>query len=230
MVTRFLRIALPLALVAAFGLQTARADIYTWVDASGSINVSNLSPPEGVRVTSVIRATAPAVTGDESAIDAAQQAKAKALEDRVRQLENEVELSKREPPPIPYPPIPYPPMPPIVQYFVEAPPVFNQYAVSDAPPANYGCDPTFNCGLAWTPGFYPVSVVVLRAPGFRHFRPSPDGHVGHSPPRTSPHTSLISPLPTSLVTPLTGPLVQPLPPVVQPLVPPLSFHSGSRKG
>ena len=216
MVTRLLRIALFLVIVAAFGLQTARADIYTWVDASGSINVSNLAPPDGVRVTSIMRATPPTATSDGTALDPAQQAKTKALEDRVRQLENEVELSRREaPPPVAYQPVF---VPPVVQYIVEPPQVFAQYAVNEVPSSNYGCDRgSFNCGLSWTPGFYPGSVVVFGAPAFRHFRPAPRGHnVGAR--------SLITPLPTTLIQPLAAPLIQPLVP------PPLSFHNSIRKG
>jgi len=224
MVMRLLRIALPLALFGAFGLQTANADIYTWVDASGSVNVSNLAPPDGVRVISIMRSTPPAATSGETDVDAARQTKA--LEDRVRQLENE--LSRQEaPPPVAYQPIV---VPPVVQYILEPPPVFVQYAVSETPPANYGCDPgLLDCGLGWAPGFYPASVVVLPAPAFRHLRPVPHGHnVGaHSPMRTS----MIQP-PTTLIQPLASPLIQPLAaPLIQPLVPPpLSFHNSFRKG
>ena len=35
----------------------ARADIYTWTDAGGRVNISNLAPPEGARVTSVLHET-----------------------------------------------------------------------------------------------------------------------------------------------------------------------------
>ena len=35
----------------------AHADIFTWVDSSGQVNVSNLDPPAGVVVTNVIRDT-----------------------------------------------------------------------------------------------------------------------------------------------------------------------------
>src|SRR6266581_7624250 len=87
MPTRVLRVAFLIALGGTFGLQGAHADIYTWVDASGSINVSNLAPPDGVRVTSIMHASAPAATSDETDRDAARQAKTQALEDRVRQLE-----------------------------------------------------------------------------------------------------------------------------------------------
>lgn len=82
-----------------FWLQPAHADIYTWVDASGSVNVSNLAPPENVRVTSVIRAIAPKTTiRDDDARDAARDAEVKALTERVRQLEDEVALARRKVP------------------------------------------------------------------------------------------------------------------------------------
>ena len=221
MLIRVLRVVLPIALGGTFGLQQAHADIYTWVDASGSINVSNLAPPDGARVTSILHASAPAATGDEAARDAARQAKTQALEDRVRQLENEVELSRREvPPAVEYRPIP---VPPVVQYIVEPPPVFAQYAISEPAPANNWCDPNaLNCGLAWAPWFYPGSVVVLRAPTFQHFRPAHGGrNFGtHSPMRTS----LVTPLAIPLVPPLTTPVVRPL------LPPPLRHPESFRRG
>ena len=75
MLTRLLRVSLPAILAATFGLQLAHADIYTWVDASGSINVSNLAPPDGVRAASVMHESAPATaTSDDAARDAARRA------------------------------------------------------------------------------------------------------------------------------------------------------------
>jgi hypothetical protein len=220
MFIRALRVALLIALGGTFGLQHAHADIYTWVDASGSINVSNLAPPDGVRVTSIMRASAPVATGDETARDAARQAKTQALEDRVRQLENEVELARREvPPPVEYRPIP---APPVVQYIVEPPPVFVQYAISAPPPVNNWCDASLNCAFAWAPAFYPVSVVVLRAPTFQHFRPAPGVH--NFGTHSSLRTPLVSPLSTPLVPPLATPIVRPLLP--PPLRPPESFRRG----
>src|SRR3989442_9399529 len=84
MVKRFFRIILPMALAGVLGLQTAYADIYTWVDAAGSINISNLAPPDGVHVTRVMHASAPAgATGDEPARDTTRQAEMRALAERV---------------------------------------------------------------------------------------------------------------------------------------------------
>ena len=185
MLTRLLRASLPAILAGTFGLQPAHADIYTWVDASGTINVSNLAPPEGVRVTNILRASAPATaTRDDAARNAARQAEVQALAERVRQLEDEVELARREAPPqVDYRAIP---APPVVQYVVDlAPPV--QYAVNVVnmtPPANTGCDPTWmGCGLWWVPGVYPASVVVVRAPNFRR---SPSVRGGHHFPVQQP--------------------------------------------
>jgi hypothetical protein len=188
MLTRLLRASLPAILAGTFGLQLAHADIYTWVDASGAISVSNLAPPDGVRVTNILRATAPATaTRDDDARNAARQTEMQALAERVRQLEDEVELATRPPPPqVDYRAIP---APAVVQYVVEPPPV--QYAVNVVnmtPPAQAynGCDPAWmSCGSWWFPGIYPASVVVVRAPNFRRFPPVHGGHqfVGQQPMR-----------------------------------------------
>jgi hypothetical protein len=185
MLTRFLGMALPVALAGTFGLQHAHADIYTWVDGSGSINVSNLAPPDGVHVTKVMHASPPAAA-DEAARDAVRQAETQALAERVRQLEDEVEIGRRQvPPPVDYRPVP---LPPVVQYIVNAAPPLTQYAATEAPPTNTWCDPPWlNCGLAWGPAFYPAGVFVLRAPGFRHFGSAPERHHAsvHPPMRSS---------------------------------------------
>ena len=188
MVKRFFRITLPVALAGVLGFQTADADIYTWVDAAGSINVSNLAPPDGVHVTRVMHASAPAAaTGDQPVRDTTRQAEMRALAERVRQLEDEVESARRQlPPPVDSRMVP---MPPIIQYIVNPAPPLTQYAVIDAPPTNTWCDPTWlSCGLAWGPAFYPSSVFVLRAPNFRHFQPVPGGHrVAVHPPMRPPN-------------------------------------------
>jgi Domain of unknown function (DUF4124) len=87
MLTCLLRAALPAVFAGTFGLQPARADIYTWVDGSGVVNVSNLVPPEGVRVTNVIHASAPkTTTRDDDAREATRDAKVQTLTKRVRPL------------------------------------------------------------------------------------------------------------------------------------------------
>jgi Domain of unknown function (DUF4124) len=185
--TFLLRASLPAILAGTFGLPPAHADIYTWVDASGSINVSNLAPPDGVRVASVLHESAPAAAARaEAAREAAHQAEVQALAERVRQLED-IELAKGQaPPPVDYRAIP---PPPVIQYVVVPPPA--PYAVNQAPPANTGCDPGwFDCGLWGIPGFYPTSVVVLRAQNFRHFHPGRGGHqfAVQPPPMHAPGT------------------------------------------
>jgi hypothetical protein len=198
--------AFPVALAGTFGVQTAHADIYTWVDASGSLNVSNLTPPDDARVIKVTHETAAPAAGDEGGRDAARQAQA--LAERVRQLERDVELSRHPvPPPADYAPVPaYAPTPAAptvqytVQYIVEAPQPPMQYAASDYPPANNSCDSTWvNCGFGWTPGFYPPSVIVLQQPNFRRGRPSPHGR------NFGPHAPIVQPLSTPIVSPLAMP-------------------------
>src|SRR3979409_137645 len=93
--TCLLRAALPVVLAGTFGLQPAHADLYTWVDASGGVNVSNLAPPEGVRITNVILASAAKTTRrDDDAREAARDAEVQALTKRVRQLEDEVKSQR----------------------------------------------------------------------------------------------------------------------------------------
>jgi hypothetical protein len=191
MLTGLLRLSLPAVLASVVCLQPAQADIYTWVDASGTINVSNLAPPDGARVTSVIHASAAALpAGDQAARDAARDAQLRTLAERVVQLENEVASAQRPvAPPVVYPSLPPPPM---VQYItdVQAPSV--QYAVNAAPPAGNGCDSTWmDCGNNWVPVFYPASIVVLRPPFFPRTRPSPGGrHVAVHQPMSAPFGSL----------------------------------------
>jgi hypothetical protein len=165
---RLLYAVLPAFFAAALGPALAHADIYTWTDASGRVNVSNLDPPDGVRVTNVVHVNPEDKAREDAALNAARQAEMQSLAERVRQLQDEVELSRHQmPPPIDYRPVALPPPP--AQYSTDwaAPPA--QYPVSAASPAYSGCEFEWNCGSWW--GGYPVSVVVVRAPNFRRFRP-----------------------------------------------------------
>jgi hypothetical protein len=186
--TLILRVALSSVIAGPACLQFAHADIYTWADASGSVNVSNLDPPKGARVISVTHTAPASASREDAAREAARRAETRALEQRVRQLEDEVELARRAPPPqVVYPPIPAP-----APYWAEPAPVQPvQYAVVTAPPAyNQGCDPSWlGCGLGWWPGFYP-SVVFVRAPSFRRFPAFSSGHhFAGRPPMHSPGRS-----------------------------------------
>jgi len=179
MLNGILRAALYGTLALAFALP-ARADIYTWVDASGNTNVSNLAPPDGVKVTKVQRALPPEVVAREDAArEAARQAETRALAERVRQLESD---AARAPPPDYRPPVA---PPPVIQYIVEAPQPPLQQSVEIAPPsygsygyggygyAGYGCDPSwFGC---WWPGFYPASVIVVGPSNPSHKHPLQHG-------------------------------------------------------
>jgi hypothetical protein len=99
MLIPLLRAALPAVLAGTFGLQPAYADIYTWVDPSGVVKVSNLAPPENVRVTNVIHASAPKTTTPADAVrDPARDAELRALTERVRQLEDDVAVARSKVP------------------------------------------------------------------------------------------------------------------------------------
>ena len=147
----------------------------------GRVNISNLDPPEGVRVTNVVRMNAPkAAPADDAAREALRQAEMQALADRVRQLQEDVAAAGRDAArQAEYRAAQAPPaaqyagdwLPPPVQYVNVAPPPV-QY-VNVAPPAiGPACDPSWiGCGLWWTPGFYTTSVAFVRAPAFR--RPHP---------------------------------------------------------
>ena len=216
MMPALLRIALPIALAATFGLRAAHADIYTWVDSSGALNVSNLTPPDDAKVLKVVHS-------DDAA---ARKTETQALADRVKQLEDQVAMATSQPPPLSYPPPPAvyaPPAPPVVQYIVEAPPPTPQYVVDQSPQYSYpSCDPSwYGCSYGWGPGFYPSSVIVVSAPPFRSFKP---GFGRGFRPHPSPH----SPMQTSFIQPLAVPFIQPLVPATQAPVMHTqpSFHRG----
>jgi hypothetical protein len=184
-----LAVASAALLALGLGAPPARADIYTWIDASGVTNVSNLPPPDGAKVTKVQRALPPEILAREDAArDAARQAEAQALAARVRQLEDEA----RAAPPPDYRPV-IPP-PPVIQYIVQAPPPPMQQTVEITQPAyspygyggyGYGCDPSwFGC---WWPGFYPAGVFVVSTPGKgRNDRPVHHGNNMITPPLPPP--------------------------------------------
>jgi hypothetical protein len=167
MLTPVLRAVLAVLVAGTLGLQLAHADIYTWTDASGSVNVSNLDPPQGARVISVTHTSAGDAARESAARDAARRAETLALEERVRQLEADAEARRQAPPQVVY--APAPPAP----YWSEPAPTAVQYVVSMAPPAyNQTCDPGWLGCSGWWPGFYP-SVVYVRARDFRHFPANP---------------------------------------------------------
>ena len=201
------RLALAVAIVATFGLSSARADIYTWVDAKGGLNVSNVPPPDDARVLKVMHTAKPPATSDPSAAPAPPRSpETQALADRVAQLEDQVQMARQQSPVV-YAPVPSPPVPTVVQYFIQQPADQGAQYVDLSPPAppyaNSSCDPTwYSCGYGWGSGFYPYTVVVAPTSNFRPFRPG----VGPRPPRPHPvmQTSLIQPLSVPVIQPLIG--------------------------
>jgi hypothetical protein len=187
MLTPILRAVLCVLVAGTLGLQLARADVYTWADASGSVNVSNLTPPQGARVISVTHTNAADAARESAARDAARRAETMALEERVRQLEVDAEARRQAPSQVVYRDIPAPP----VQYRVDPAPPPVQYSVYSSPPAyTMGCDLGWmDCALGWFPNFYSTGVVFVRAPSFRRFPSVPGRHqFGARPPmRSSGH-------------------------------------------
>jgi hypothetical protein len=159
----------------------AQADVYTWVDAAGRLTVSNLAPPDGVRVTAVERESPEAKARAAAAREAARRAEIDALQQRVAELE------RAQPAPVAPPPAWVPPpaavvIPPAPQFnFIIAPSV--------APPepayASYPCA-WVGCPLAF--GDFPA-VVVVSGSRLRHDR-------GFRGPRGFPrHPSAPPPMP-----------------------------------
>ena len=180
MLIGLVRLSLPAALAGALCVQPAQADIYTWVDASGTINVSNLAPPDGVSVTHVVHAAAPAAPQVDPA---AHDAQVQALMQRVGELEDAVVSAQRQvAPPMPYPVIP---QAPLVEYVVNVAPPVSYEAGAPALSPTAGCDPSWtDCGQGWVPAFYPgfypifypTSLVVPHPPYFSRPRPIRGDH------------------------------------------------------
>ena len=169
MLIRLLWAVFPLLLACTCGPQLAQAEIYKWVDTSGMVNLSNVAPPAGTRVTRVAQESAPKTAAADAARETARQRELQALADRARDLEMQalsarVEHLEREverirntaPPAMAYAPAPA--LPPV------------QYAVEPARPASYGCDPAWaGCGFWPGWGIYPGSVIVFSTPNIRRF-------------------------------------------------------------
>jgi hypothetical protein len=148
----------------------AGAEIYGWVDPSGDVTYSNLPPPKNARVIEVIPEEPPlpaaAVAQAKASADAAHQSQLQALNDRIRQLEREIQQVQRQPPPMPYP-------------------------VASAPTGS-GCDSElYDCDTWAGPVYYTIGTLEpWRIPhqnghlhGFRHdgphHVPHPGGGSGH---------------------------------------------------
>ena len=141
------------AVVGVLAPSVANADIYAWVGPSGDVTYSNLPPPKNARVFAVIEETAPPTAQQQAALDAAHQAEMRALNDRVQQLEREMQQSRwQAEAPLPYPAGAAPAYPP-------------------PPPPSYasGCDYDFmDCDLLGPPVYYTAGVPLWW--GFRGHR------------------------------------------------------------
>ncbi|MDQ6619797.1 MAG: DUF4124 domain-containing protein [Pseudomonadota bacterium] len=131
--------------------QPAWADIYTWVDASGSTNVSNVAPPADAQLVRVTTAP-PAPTRDMQ-----REAELRLLAERVRELENAASAASQRPP-VPTLAELAPPVTTIVVPVVSS---FAAYGATQAP----ACDSMYDaCASAvapiLAPGFFVIGSTV----------------------------------------------------------------------
>lgn len=126
-----LRVVAAVAVLAALASPLrASAEIYGWVDASGTVTYSNLPPPKGAQLTDVIHEQP---LSPQAVAESTHRAEVSALNDRIRLLELEMARSQRE----------------VVDY--PAPPVA---------PAGVGCPPDLysDCNGPWG-SYYPGGVL-----------------------------------------------------------------------
>ncbi len=164
-----MRMLIVVAVCALGASAVAHADVYTWVDRDGNVTVSNVQPPDGARVTKVARTSAADKAASDRARESARDAEMRALADRVRELEQQVQAATAAPPPdVVYPTVPSPnvrfamqPPPLEVPYPVEQP--APEYAAPDCPPGWISC---------W--GYWSVPGIVVIDNGHGH-----RSHGGH---------------------------------------------------
>jgi hypothetical protein len=187
---RMRQLSFAIGLVTLFGWTAAHADIYTWVDGSGNVNLSNRPPPEGARVTNVYREDPAVHATAEAARAAAARDELKTLNERVTQLERDLDAANDRPPPAPI--VYAPAAPPPVVY----PPVIAQTIVVPSQPAPAYADcssPWGGCASPDNFGFYPGGIVVVSAPASHRF------DANHRGPRMRPPPSMRSPLPVGAI-------------------------------
>ena len=185
------------AVAAALGATAAHADIYTWTDKSGLVNVSNLPPPEGARISKVVKETPKDPAREAAARESARQAEVRALNERVQQLQDQVEQARRDvPPPVA---MIAPPMMPAYDNFAPPAPYIVNVVQAPAPayPAGGGCAYSWgDCGFGLS-GFYAPSVVVVRGRNPRHGGGSPQYGTGQIVPPLMPTPPQFRPMSTS---------------------------------
>jgi hypothetical protein len=172
-----------LAVVLAW-VPAVRADVYTWVDANGVMNVSNLPPPDGVPVTKVDRP--PVAPAARSEVYPQQVA---ALSDRVLQLEDELRWARQPAPPVVLvaPPVQYVPVP-----------VAGVAAAAEAPVAPAIAGDAFETWFAGTAGvalLAPATIVVQQLASPRR----PDRRPRKHAPPLHPPNELPFPAPRPLI-------------------------------
>jgi len=135
-------LAVALALLAS---AAAQAEILGWVDAAGNVTYSNLPPPKDARVIDQIEEV-PVDARAQAAAAALHQTQLQALNDRVRDLEWQINQTQRAAPPVVY--------------------------AAPAPATGVSCDSQYYDCSSWDgPVYYTVGLPYLR-PGRRH----PEGH------------------------------------------------------
>lgn len=139
--------------VATAGASTplpAAAEIYGWVDSSGSVTYSNLPPPKDAKIIDRIEET-PSTPQSQAAAAAAHDAQMRSLNARVQQLEWELRQSAMTP----------------------APPPSAPYPVASAPSYGPDCDAGFyDCGMWDGPAYYTIGVPYWPS----YYRPRGDFH------------------------------------------------------
>jgi hypothetical protein len=179
------RLGLIVALTGVLGISCARADIYTWTDVAGRVNVSNLTPPPDAHITNVFRTSPADAAREQAAREAAQQSQLAALTDQVQQLRDEVAAAQRQPAAAPTYWVA--PSTPDYQNAVDAPAPQVYYDDNAAQQAASGCDVSWNsCGVFTLPFFFPASVVVIAPPARRRFPPPRKPDYPKGPPSTHP--------------------------------------------
>jgi hypothetical protein len=185
MTAKLSRLSFVLALMGVIGLPCARADIYTWTDVAGRVNVSNLTPPPDAHITSVFRTSPEEAAREQAAREAAQQSQLAALTDQVQQLRDEVAAAQRQPASAPTYWVA--PSTPDYQNAVDAPAPQVYYDDNTAQQAASGCDASWNsCGVWTLPFFFPASVVVIAPPARRRFPPPRKPDYPKGPPQMHP--------------------------------------------
>jgi hypothetical protein len=151
---RIARLAWACAPAGLLLIASATADVYTWVDAKGNVNVSNLKPPAGARVTNIAREDPEAAARADAARTAARDAEMRKLSDRVAELER---ANDAPPPAYAAPPLPPPQVTQLVVTVMPPEPPMS------APPdyAPYASCGAFDCLAPWGVGYYGVPVVAF---------------------------------------------------------------------